>query len=266
MNIQKFTAERFTPQQLQNIYDEAVAAECASKAGAEMADFALLCKADEAGGIAYVVRKLIDMARAVPELKTTVFIDGDLSSADAEKIAAAIRNWDREVAPDPLIVYPPLTDSKPLSDQNGPLAGVIAELNSLISFFSIGKNEQIIDRIRAAILGLENLQEYQQEVPGGLFELQNIKSDARAVSTRLADALTRNSQQAIRIGIYERIYGPLRECPGEDSIYPAGQHTHGRKTFYCLSGHHHIGEYMFGPDEMASHTHSVTGGENDTDR
>lgn len=122
---------------------------------------------------------------------------------------------------------------------------------------------KLIDMVRAKDY---ELQKYQHEVPGGLFELQNIKSDARAVSTRLADALTRNSQQAIRIGIYERIYGPLRECPGEDSIYPAGQHTHGRKTFYCLSGHHHIGEYMFGPDEMASHTHSVTGGENDTDR
>ncbi|WP_431648736.1 hypothetical protein [Enterobacter hormaechei] len=105
---------------------------------------------------------------------------------------------------------------------------------------------------------IRELQEYRKELPGGLFELQNIKSDARAISTRLKDALTRNSKQAIKIGVYERIYGPLRECPGEASIYPAGQHSHGCKTFFCLAGHHHIGEYMFG-----SHTHSVTGGKND---
>lgn len=59
------------------------------------------------------------------------------------------------------------------------------------------------------------------------------------------------------IKVYERIYGPLRECPGEASIYPAGQHSHGCKTFYCLSGHHHIGEYMF---ENGSHTHTITSG------
>lgn len=85
----------------------------------------------------------------------------------------------------------------------------------------------------------------------------------RELAKLLEDALTRNSEQAAKIGIYERIYGPLRECPGEASIYPVGQHTHGCKTFYCLSGHHHIGEYMFGPDQINTHTHSVTGGKND---
>lgn len=83
----------------------------------------------------------------------------------------------------------------------------------------------------------------------------------------IADALEGLNADRMKVRVYETIYGPLRTCPGEDSIYPAGQHTHGCRTFYCLAGHHHIGEYMFGPDQINSHSHSltvsVTGGEND---
>lgn len=146
------TTNELTAELIQDIYDEAVSAECFERENVDAACFDLLCEMDKAGGLSHVVRKLIDMVRA----------------KDYE------------------------------------------------------------------------LQEYRKEIPNGLFELQNIK-----------------------IGVYERIYGQLRECPGEASIYPVGQHTHGCKTFYCLSGHHHIGEYMFAPDQINSHTHSVTGGKND---
>lgn len=87
MKLQKFTPETLTPQLLQDIYDEVVAAEYASRAGAQMADFDLLCKADEAGGIAHVVRKLIDMVRAAPQPQTD-------ETREAIRIAHA--NWSRE--------------------------------------------------------------------------------------------------------------------------------------------------------------------------
>ncbi|EOS93103.1 3'-5' exoribonuclease [Erwinia tracheiphila] len=49
---------------------------------------------------------------------------------------------------------------------------------------------------------------------------------------------------------------PIRPCPGEMSIYPFGQHTHGCRTFLCNLGHNHIGEYMFGPKTgNCSHEH-----------
>ncbi|EDV1048309.1 TPA: hypothetical protein R8G59_002681 [Citrobacter freundii] len=80
-----------------------------------------------------------------------------------------------------------------------------------------------------------------------------------------------NSKQAFKIGIYERIYGLLRECPGAGSIYsvapiegeciPHGVLAHiGCISFYCNLGHLHIAE----PAAFTGcHTHSLNGGTND---
>ncbi|EMS0915292.1 hypothetical protein WKJ17_002901 [Salmonella enterica] len=80
-----------------------------------------------------------------------------------------------------------------------------------------------------------------------------------------------NSKQAVKIGIYERIYGLLRECPGAGSIYsvapiegeciPHGVLAHiGCISFYCNLGHLHIAE----PAAFTGcHTHSLSGGTND---
>ncbi|WP_275146860.1 hypothetical protein [Citrobacter freundii] len=79
------------------------------------------------------------------------------------------------------------------------------------------------------------------------------------------------SKQSVKIGIYERIYGLLRECPGTDSIYsvapiegeciPHGVLAHiGCISFYCNLGHLHIAE----PTAFTGcHTHSLSGGTND---
>ncbi|HBN5192027.1 TPA: hypothetical protein MD734_002787 [Citrobacter freundii] len=80
-----------------------------------------------------------------------------------------------------------------------------------------------------------------------------------------------NSKQSVKIGIYERIYGPLRECPGTDSIYsvapiegeciPHGVLAHiGCISFYCNLGHLHIAEPVA---FTGCHTHSLSGGAND---
>ncbi|HCM1874265.1 TPA: hypothetical protein N3A16_002843 [Salmonella enterica subsp. diarizonae serovar 53:z10:z35] len=58
------TNNKLTDEQLQEIYGEAVSCELAEKNGAYMACFDLLCKMDDVGGTAHVVRKLIDMLRA----------------------------------------------------------------------------------------------------------------------------------------------------------------------------------------------------------
>ncbi|WP_254925744.1 hypothetical protein [Citrobacter freundii] len=58
------TTNKLTDEQLQEIYGEAVSCELAEKNGAYMASFDLLCKMDDVGGTAHVVRKLIDMLRA----------------------------------------------------------------------------------------------------------------------------------------------------------------------------------------------------------
>ncbi|WP_052574844.1 hypothetical protein [Escherichia coli] len=55
---------KLTDERLQEIYGEAVPCELAEKNGAYMASFDLLCKMDDVGGTAHVVRKLIDMLRA----------------------------------------------------------------------------------------------------------------------------------------------------------------------------------------------------------
>ncbi|WP_407223872.1 hypothetical protein [Enterobacter roggenkampii] len=56
------------------------------------------------------------------------------------------------------------------------------------------------------------LQEYRKELPGGLFELQNIKSDARSISRKLGDALERNSRQAIEIQEYKKAEPDIKTC------------------------------------------------------
>lgn len=81
----------------------------------------------------------------------------------------------------------------------------------------------------------------------------------------------RGSKQIAKAEIYERIYGSLRECPGESSIYSAtpsaGEHiphgvlAHtGSVSFYCNFGHLHIAELAA---ITGCHTHSLSGGIND---
>ena len=98
------TINKLTPQLMQEIYEEAVSAECFERENVDSACFDLLCKMDDAGGLSHVVRKLIDMTRAKEvELleyrkaqKPMMFIDGDISPADAEKLAAAISEFNSE--------------------------------------------------------------------------------------------------------------------------------------------------------------------------
>lgn len=52
-----------TEQQLQDIYEAAVSAECAAKQGVEMSSFDLLCVLDEVGGLAHFIRTLIEEVR-----------------------------------------------------------------------------------------------------------------------------------------------------------------------------------------------------------
>lgn len=67
------TINKLTPQLIQEIYEEAVSAECFERENVDSACFDLLCKMDEAGGLSHVVRKLIDMTRAkdaeIPEYR-----------------------------------------------------------------------------------------------------------------------------------------------------------------------------------------------------
>lgn len=98
------TINTLTTQLMQEIYEEAVSAECFERENVDSACFDLLCKMDEAGGLSHVVRKLIDMTRAkeveLQEYRKTqkpvMFIDGDISPTDAEKLAAAIRDFNSE--------------------------------------------------------------------------------------------------------------------------------------------------------------------------
>lgn len=98
------TINKLTPQLMQEIYEEAVSAECFERENVDSACFDLLCKMDEAGGLSHVVRKLIDMTRAkevehleyLKAQKPVMFIDGDISPSDAEKLAAAIREFGSE--------------------------------------------------------------------------------------------------------------------------------------------------------------------------
>lgn len=63
-NKPELTEDALTPEFIQELYSVAVSCEIAERSGAYMASFDLLCKADDAVGIAHVVRKLIDMVRA----------------------------------------------------------------------------------------------------------------------------------------------------------------------------------------------------------
>ncbi|MDM8056565.1 hypothetical protein [Klebsiella aerogenes] len=58
------TNNQLTESLLQELYSTAVSCEVAERAGAYMASFDLLCKADDSGGVAHLVRKLIDELRA----------------------------------------------------------------------------------------------------------------------------------------------------------------------------------------------------------
>ncbi|HHR0645635.1 hypothetical protein [Klebsiella pasteurii] len=58
------TNNKLTEKLLQELYSTAVSCEVAEREGAYMASFDMLCKANDAGGIAHLVRKLIDMLRA----------------------------------------------------------------------------------------------------------------------------------------------------------------------------------------------------------
>lgn len=64
-----------TEQQLQEIYEEAVSAECAEKQGEEMSSFDLLCKLDEAGGLATFIRTMIDTVRATRNQQPTAYLN-----------------------------------------------------------------------------------------------------------------------------------------------------------------------------------------------
>lgn len=64
-----------TEQQLQDIYEEAVSAECGDKQGVEMARFDLLCKLDEAGGLAHFIRTMIDTLRATRSQQPTAYLN-----------------------------------------------------------------------------------------------------------------------------------------------------------------------------------------------
>lgn len=72
------------------------------------------------------------------------------------------------------------------------------------------------------------------------------------------------------LNVYERIYGPLRKCPGPDSIYsatpsvgervPHGICAHaGCVDFYCEFGHLHLEPVPY----PGCHAHSLNGGKND---
>lgn len=63
-NKPELTEGALTPEFIQELYSVAVSCEIDERSGAYMASFDLLCKADDAVGIAHVVRKLIDMVRA----------------------------------------------------------------------------------------------------------------------------------------------------------------------------------------------------------
>lgn len=119
-------------------------------------------------------------------------------------------------------------------------------------------------------------------IPGSKFDFNNLPDGINKLYAAPQPAPEReqvrrdyaedvNSKQAVKIGIYERIYGLLRECPGAGSIYsvapiegeciPHGVLAHtGCISFYCNFGHLHIAE----PAAFTGcHTHSLNGGTND---
>lgn len=79
-------------------------------------------------------------------------------------------------------------------------------INWLIDYVTNNKEISLYAGVDIVQL-LRKLREFCKEVPGGIFEIQNIKSDNRALSKRLSDALERNSRQAVE----------LQECCRADS-------------------------------------------------
>lgn len=88
---------------------------------------------------------------------------------------------------------------------------------------------------------------------------------------QLSDSLEGLHAEAQKVQVYEKIYGPLRECPGEDSIYSEPPTGHGPSLHglcchlgcipsYCSRGHLHLLDF---DPSTGVHTHSFTGGKND---
>ena len=86
-----------------------------------------------------------------------------------------------------------------------------------LDFKAMQWNELKSDDYRMLRSLIAEIQEYRKEIPGGLFELQNIKSDARAISTRLGEALTRNSELAIQLKKLNA--AGSQNQPGDDNQY-----------------------------------------------
>lgn len=96
-NKPELTEGALTPEFIQELYSVAVSCEIAERSGAYMASFDLLCKADDAVGIAYVVRKLIDMVRAndveLQELhRSCLALRGEIEDVQAQLYEAENRN------------------------------------------------------------------------------------------------------------------------------------------------------------------------------
>lgn len=103
-----------TEQQLQDIYEKAVSAECAEKQGVEMSSFDLLCALDEAGGVAHFIRSMIETVRA-QKVKPVAFIDGNVSPADMDKLIQVITEMELIRDDMPFGLEPPLPE-QPVSD------------------------------------------------------------------------------------------------------------------------------------------------------
>lgn len=94
-----------TEQQLQEIYEEAVSAECTEKQGEEMPSFDLLCRLDEVGGLAHFIRTMIEMARAGQRQQEPV-ADVVAWHKEGEERTCDIRWRRHDVAPGPLYAVP----------------------------------------------------------------------------------------------------------------------------------------------------------------
>lgn len=98
-----------TEQQLQEIYEEAVSAECAEKQGEDMPSFDLLCRLDEVGGLAHFIRTMIEMARAGQRQQEPV-ADVVAWHKEGEERTCDIRWRRHDVAPGPLYAVPQIPD------------------------------------------------------------------------------------------------------------------------------------------------------------
>lgn len=249
-NKPELTEGALTPEFIQELYSVAVSCEIAERSGAYMASFDLLCKADDAVGIAHVVRKLIDMVRAndveLQELRRNYLaLRGEIEDVRAQLYEAENRNE---------------ADAAELRERRK------ADSAEPVFFIEVEGD----DWIQAG------------RIPGSTFDFNNLPDGINKLYAAPQPAPEReqvrhdytedvNSKQSVIIRIYERIYGLLRECPGTDSIYsvapiegeciPHGVLAHiGCISFYCNLGHLHIAE----PTAFTGcHTHSLSGGTND---